>query len=298
MKKLIITFILVIFAVSVGNAVIIERIVAVVNGKPITLTELQERAIFLKNATGKELPLKEVLRRVILEELQMQEAEKLGLVASDDVVNSYIENFKKENGLSDEDFKKFLQEKGITLEAYKEEIKRRITINRLMNYQIRMHVAVADEEVKEYYEKHKNDEFKLPPMAEVWLIFIPKEEGKELAEKVYTMAVGGYSFEALAKQYSKGPNAEKGGYLGMVKKGELMEAIDQFVFGSDKTIALIEGSNGWYIVKVGKRVKEAYVPFDKVKDKIREKLLQERTEKRYQKWLNSLLDKSVIKIYL
>ena len=282
---------------SSARAVVIERIVAVVNGKPITLTELQERAIFLKNATGKELPLKEVLRKVIMEELQMQEAKKLGLVASDEVVDSYIENFKKENGLSDEDFKKFLEERGITLEAYREEIRRRITINRLMNYEIRMRVAVADEEVKEYYEKHK-EQFRLPPMAEVWLIFIPKEEGKELAKKVYTQALGGFSFEALAREYSKGPNAEKGGYLGMVKKGELLEPIDNFVFGTDKNLGMIETPNGWYIIKVGKREKEAYVPFEKVKEKIKEKLLQERFQERYKRWLNKLLDKAVIKIYM
>lgn len=279
---------------SAGEAVIIERIVAVVNGKPITLTELQERAIFIKNATGKELPLKEVLRRVIMEELQMQEAKKLGLVASDEVVDSYIENFKKENGLTDEEFKKFLKERGITLEAYREEIRRRITINRLMNYAIRMHVAVPDEEVREYYEKHR-DQFKRPPAAQVWLIFIPKGE-KELAEKIYAEVAGGYPFEALAKKYSKGPKAEEGGYLGYVEKGTLIEPIDRFVFGTDKPLGFVETPNGYYIVKVGKRKKENYVPFDKVKEQIKEKLLEEKTQKRYQEWVKRLLDKAVIKI--
>ena len=282
---------------STTQAVVIEKIVAVVNGKPITLTELQERAIFIKNATGQELPLREVLKKVIMEELQMQEAEKLGLVASDDVVNSYIENFKKENHLSDEEFKKFLEERGITLEAYREEIRRRITINRLMNYEIRMHVAVPDEEVKEYYKTHK-EEFRRPPAAEVWLIFIPKEEGKALAEEIFAKAAGGFSFEALAKKYSKGPNAEKGGYLGFVEKGELLEDLDKVVFDSDKKLALVERPEGYYIVKVGKRRKENYAPFEEVKEQIRKKLLEERTEKRYQKWLNTLLDKATIKILM
>ena len=286
----------VLFTVGLSRGVVIEKIVAVVNGKPITLTELQERAMFIKNATGKDLPLREVLRRVILEELQMQEAQKLGLVASDDVVDSYIENFKKENGLSDEEFEKFLKERGITLEAYREEIRRRITINRLMNYQIRMHVAVPDEEVKEYYLKHR-DEFRRPPAAQVWLIFIPKDK-KELAKKVYAQAAGGFSFEALAKKYSEGPAAEKGGYLGYVERGMLLAPIDKFVFETDGKLGFIETDNGYYIVKVGERKKENYVPFEQVKERIREKLLEAKTEKRYQQWLKRLLDRATIKIMM
>ncbi len=282
---------------SATEAVIIERIVAVVNGHPITLTELQERAIFYKNATGQELPLKEVLKKVIMEELQLQEAKKLGLDVGDDVVDSYIENFKKENNLSDKEFKEFLKEKGITLKAYREEIRRRITINKLMNYEIKMRVAVAEEEVKEYYEKHK-EMFKRPPKAEVWLIFIPEEEGKELAEKVYALAAGGEPFEALAKKYSKGPAAEKGGYLGWVEKDTLLKEIDEFVFGSDKKLGLIERPEGYYIVKVGKRLKENYVPFEQVKEDIRRKLLDERIQKRYKKWLDELLSRATIKIML
>ncbi len=297
MKRLALTIAILLLAATASSAVIIERIVAVVNGKPITLTELQERAIFYRNALGKDIPLKEVLRKVILEELQMQEAKKLGLVASDDVVNEYIQNFKKENNLTDKEFKEFLKEKGITLEAYKEEIRRRITINRLMNYEIKMHVAVADEEVKEYYEKHK-DQFRLPPKAEVWLIFIPKYEGKELAEKIYTQILGGISFEALAKQYSMGPEADKGGYLGFVEKGQLIKPLDDFIFGTNKKLGLIEAENGYYIVKVGKRTKENYIPFDKVKDRIREELFQQRLQARYKEWLQELLNKATIRILM
>lgn len=143
--------------VTGAKAVIIEKIVAVVNGKPITLTELQERQLVIKATTGQELPLNEVLKNMIMEEVVMQEAEKLGLVAEDEVVNEYMKNFLKENNISLEEFKKVLKEKGISLEAYKDEIRRRITITRVMNTQIRMRTAVADEEVKEYYEKHKNE---------------------------------------------------------------------------------------------------------------------------------------------
>ncbi len=143
--------------VTSSRAVIIERIVAIVNGKPITLTELQERQLVVKATTGQELPLNEVLKNMIMEEVVMQEAQKLGLVAEDEVVNEYINNLLKENNISLEEFKKVLKEKGITLEAYREEIRRRITITRVMNTQIRMRTAVADEEVKEYYEKHRNE---------------------------------------------------------------------------------------------------------------------------------------------
>ncbi len=286
-------FLFIPFAVK---AVIIEKIVAVVNGKPITLTELQERAIFIKSATGRDLPLKEILRQVIFEELQLQEAKKLGLEVDPDVINSYIENFKRENGMTDEDFKKFLKERGITEKAYREEIRRKILINKLMNYEIKLKVAVPDEEVKEYYEKHK-EEFRLPERAEVWMIFIPKNEGKELAESIFAKILSGESFEDLAKRYSKGPHAEDGGKLGFVKRGDLVKEIDDFVFNTEKPLGLIERPEGYYIVKVV-RHKEVYVPFDQVKDEIRKKLLKEKFNKRYKSWLNELFEKASIRILM
>ncbi|MGB9668450.1 MAG: SurA N-terminal domain-containing protein [Thermosulfidibacteraceae bacterium] len=139
------------------HAIIIEKIVAVVNGKPIMLSEVQERQIVIKVTTGQELTLQEVLKKMVIEEVVMQEAEKLGLVAEDEVVNEYIENLLRENHITLDEFKKLLHEKGITFEAYKEEIRRRITTTRVMNTQIRMRIAVAEEEIKEYYEKHKSE---------------------------------------------------------------------------------------------------------------------------------------------
>ncbi len=281
---------------SVARGVIIEKIVAVVNGEPITLTELQERAIFIRSATGKDLPLKEVLRQVIFEELQLQEAKKLGLEVDPDVVNSYIENFKKENGMTDEDFKKFLEERGITEEAYREEIRRKILINKLMNYEIKLKVAVPEEEVKEYYLKHK-EEFRLPEGAEVWMIFIPKEEGKELAENIFAKILSGESFEDLAKKYSKGPHAEEGGRFGFVKEGDLVKEIDDFVFNTNKPLGFVERPEGYYIIKV-KRYKERYIPFEEVKEKIKRKLLKEKFDKRYKSWLNELFEKATIRILM
>lgn len=158
MKKLSpMIFVFLILYIGISKAVIIEKIVAVVNGKPITLTELQEKQMILKAVTGEDLPMKEVLNRMIMEELEMQEAKKLNLIAEDEVVNEYIATMLKENSISLEDFKNLLKEKGISFEHYKEEIRRRITITRLINTQIRMRTAVAEEEVRNYYESHKNE---------------------------------------------------------------------------------------------------------------------------------------------
>ena len=296
MRSLCFTLIFLVIFVSLSNAIIIEKIVAVVNGEPITLTELQERAIFIRGATGKDIPLKEVLRQVILEELQLQRAKKLGIDVSPEIIDSYIESFKKENHMSDEEFRNFLKERGITEKAYREEIRRRIIINKLRNYEIRLKVAVPDEEVKQYYEKHK-EQFKTSPTADVWLIFIP-EAKEDLAKEVYAKVIAGEDFATLAKMYSQGPRADEGGHIGIVKKGELIKELDDFIFNTKEKVGFIKRKEGFYIVKVEKRNLSNYIPFEQVKDKIKRKLMREKFEARYQHWLQELLDKAYIKIMM
>ena len=291
---------------SVAWSVVIERVVAVVNDQVITLTELQERAILIRQAThNPNIPLKQILNQIIMETIQVQRAKKLGLDVPDEVVEDYIKNFKKDNHLSDQDFERLLKEWGISLDAYKREIKRRILISKLVNLEVKSHVAVPEEDVREYYEKNKDKLYLLSAKARIADIFLPwgndKNATMKLAQEIIQKLRLGESFKKLAVLYSKGPNAQNGGDMGWVKKGELVEELDRFIFDPNTRqgeVKMIQTPQGIHIVKILEKQYRNYVPFDQVKKEIEKKLYQERAQERYKTWLNELVKKAYVKVLL
>jgi len=291
---------------SVAWSVVIERVVAVVNDQVITLTELQERAILIRQAThNPNIPLKQILNQIIMETIQVQRAKKLGLDVPDEVVEDYIKNFKKDNHLSDQDFERLLKEWGIYLDAYKREIKRRILISKLVNLEVKSHVAVPEEDVREYYEKNKDKLYLLSAKARIADIFLPwgndKNATMKLAQEIIQKLRLGESFKNLAVLYSKGPNAQNGGDMGWVKKGELVEELDRFIFDPNTRqgeVKMIQTPQGIHIVRILEKQYRNYVPFDQVKKEIEKKLYQERAQERYKTWLNELVKKAYVKVLL
>jgi len=289
-----------------ARAVIIEKVVAVVNKQVITLTELQERAILIRKALrNPNIPLKDVLQHIVVETIQVQRAKELGLRVPDEAIDSYIENFMKENHLDNDSFDKLLKDWGITLDAYREEVRRRILISKVVNLEVKSRIAVPEEEAREYYDKHKDELYLLPAKARLADIFIPwgedKKETMEKAHDIFQKLQLGESFKKMAALYSQGPNAEEGGDMGWVKKGELMAPLDAFLFSPKSKpgdIKLIETESGVHIVKILEKQEKNYVPFDQVKKDITRKLYQERVSKRYQNWLNTLINKAYVKILL
>ncbi len=282
-----------------AGAMIIEKVVAVVNGEVITLTELQERALILKKNLGKEdIPLKEILKKMILDTLEVQRAKELGLSVDDHVVDEYIHNLLKKEGITMDDLKESLREWGVSMNLYRDEIRRRILISKVLNLEVRSRVAVPDEEVKEYYLKVRDKRFHQPPIAHVEDVFVAangdKAKAKEIAKKVYEAVKLGESLKKIAAlkdlRYAD---------LDDVKKGELVEPLDRFIFAA-KTgdVGLIEVENGVHVVKVDSIKEEVYVPYDKVKDKLRAELEAKRADQLYRKWLQKLQKRAFIKVFM
>lgn len=291
---------------SSARAVIIEKVVAVVNKQVITLTELQERAILVRRALGNpNIPLQDVLHHIVVETIEVQRAKELGLRVSDETIDSYIENFMKENHLDKASFDKLLKSWGITLDAYREEVRRRILISKVVNLEVKSRIAVPEEEAREYYEEHKDELYLLPAKARLADIFIPwgedKQETMKKAQDIFQKLQLGESFKKMAVLYSQGPNAKEGGDMGWVRKGELMAPLDAFLFSTKSKpgdMKLIETESGVHIVKILEKKEKDYVPFDQVKKDIMKKLYQERASKRYKDWLNTLIKKAYVKILM
>jgi len=141
-------------------------VVARVNGKDITTAQLEKQ--FQNRLNGAEQPpsaeeaqdLKlQVLNQLINDQILLEMASTAGLSATDAEVDVKFNEFK--NQYTEEKFKDLLKEQKMTIDDIRNELRKSITIDKLVNKEITSKISVTDAEIKNFYEKNK-DSFNLP----------------------------------------------------------------------------------------------------------------------------------------
>jgi peptidyl-prolyl cis-trans isomerase SurA len=278
-----------------GRTEVVNRIVATIDGDPITAHELQ-RFVESKGEKAKNAPEKQVLEALITERLLDKEIQAQGIVVKDEEIDAYVGAIKAQNHLDDAGFVKALAGQGLTLKSYRERIKGELEKTQLVNREIRSRVTVSPEEIQRYYDEHKS-EFATGEGAAVCDIFFAIPPGADAAQvaqiraragEVRDKAAGGGDFEALAKQYSQGPGADKGGLIGTFKKGEMTPELDEAVFKlKPKEVSpVVETDRGFHILKVDSISGEGGRSLNDVKDQIRDTLYGKELESRFSDWLS------------
>lgn len=170
-------------------------------------------------------------------------------------------------------------------------------------------IQASEEELKAYYEKNKAqykeaEGIKLKHI----LIYVPKEADNKTREKALTRAkqirgqlAKGAKFEELAKIHSDDTaSKEKGGDLGILRRGETLPEFEEKVFKLKvgEISEPIASPYGYHIVKVEKRIPEEILPFEKVKDQVKQDLLKEKEREVIGKALEKIKQKYPPKIYI
>jgi len=172
---------------------IFDRIVARVGDEVILLSELEERVSPLMERLPKSLSPEErkkreeelrrrVLKDMVEEKLFLVEAKK----KSYKVEEADIEKIKK-NFSSEEEFFKVLKEQGKNISQLKEEIREQLLIRYVIQREILSQVRVSEEEIKDFYEKYKND-LAPPPEVNISQILIKSSSGEDKEEKIKEIA--------------------------------------------------------------------------------------------------------------
>jgi peptidyl-prolyl cis-trans isomerase SurA len=308
-------FCLVFAAVSHG-AVLLDRVVAVVNQEVITwsdlykdmesdaspklreLTPAERLEVFKKNESS-------FLDTLINFKLQVQEAKKLGLTVSDTEVTEAVDGIKKKYGMTDALFKESLKKEGFTFEEYTKRLRDQILVGKVVNQQIRSKILITDGEVRRYLEENKaltvgsGEEYNI---SQIFFSNPKTNEGKAMVEEkaaeVMNKLKGGESFAELARTYSEDPSASVGGDLGFIKKEHLMKEFGEAVaklkpgevsepFWSEMGLHIIKLEG----IKPGKSEHE-------IMEEARKKLTEKIFERRYAAWIKSLREKAFVEIRL
>lgn len=170
-------------------------------------------------------------------------------------------------------------------------------------------LKISEREVREYYEKNK-EEYKEPEGRQVKhiLIYVPKDADNATEEKAFKKAnevreklLKGEKFEELAKIYSDDTGSkEKGGDLGIIKKGQTIPEFEKEVFKlKEGEISMpIKSPFGYHIVKVEKIIPERIPSFDEIKSVVEKDYLQKKEEELMAQILQNLYKEYQPKIYL
>lgn len=301
------------------QAAVADRIVAIVNNEVITLSELNKafepfRQKFETSYQGSDREqarnetMLVLLNRMIDSLLMEQEARKTGIDVRDNEVTDAITDIQKRRNISPSDFQKVLEREGLTQDAFRKDIREQIMRMKLIRRDIKSRVAVTDEEIGEYYSKHRQDyEGKECVRIKQILLMLPKEENLEIKEKIRANAeeihkrlLNGESFNQLCAKYSEGPEAAHGGDVGFIERGIIHTEVEDVAFSLpiNHISGVIESSVGFHIIQVIDRRGAGLKAVESVREEIREKIDQEKMEKKYGEWLEELRKKSHIEIKL
>lgn len=279
----VVVFLLLLFIPFLSTeAKVVDYIVAVVNDEPVLYSDLKNYAKE-NGITDLEVALKSLIEKKIL----LTEAKNEGIKVSDEEVEDALKDLKKSNGFeSDEEFIKALKKEGLTLEEVKEKIKEQILISRLIGKNVRSKVRVSDLEVEKACKAKKGN-----VLREVYYIFVTSSEKLKEVEKLLSSQK---PFEEVARKFSEDPvTAKRGGYVGKVKKGMLIEPVDSTVWSiKPGKYKVVKGNNGYYVVYVKKEEKEGCN-----KDEIKKELYMKKFRKALKEYLDSIKKKASVKIY-
>jgi peptidyl-prolyl cis-trans isomerase SurA len=293
-----------------------DGIAARVNEDVIFISELDEAVRQMLNNVGEgsmpdpsgpqlQKARHAVLQRLIDRKLLEQEAKKREIKVSEEEVDQTLEKFIADRGLSKEQFYIQLAASKKTIEEYRAHLRRELMVYKMMNMDINRHIQVGEDEIRSYYEAHP-DEFAQPGGVRIKQIVLltrgddPEEklEKRQKIEEIHTMLQNGRKFEDLAREYSQGPNGDKGGDCGYFKKGEMLGELEETAFSLQvgEVSPVIETAIGFHILQVTDRSEGGAKSLEEVKDAIKSRLEDKAFQEALEKKIEELKEKSYIDI--
>ncbi len=251
-----------------SSGILLDRVAAVVNDGIVLRSDVERQMQTIGDRIqqqGQQLPPRNVLRqqvleRLVLQELQMQRAERLGIKIPDEAVNQALTEVAQRNNIKFSDLPTALEAQGVDYRDYRDEVRREMTMQTLRQRDVLARVYVSPREVEQCIAKRKgspnaDNEFNLAHI----LVAIPSTaDEKQVAERtsraqaVYDRASRNEDFGQLAITYSDSGTALEGGALGWRKASQLPSFVADIIptLSAGDVTEPIRTPSGLHIFKV------------------------------------------------
>lgn len=315
-------FLLVTGVVSVSaaaaDAVLVDEIIAKVNGEIITRSELErtrrqmEGELKQHGATGAQLKQaleereRDLLRDRIDQMLLVQRAKQMDINV-DAEVSKYLAEVQLRTKIAEpEKFHDFIrQQLGMPYEDYRSEIRNSMMTQRVIRQEVGDRIRPPRSDLEKYYNEHK-DEFVREERIFLREILVSTEgkdaAGVAAAEKkakdLVARARKGERFGELARDNSDAESAEQMGELPGWEKGQLDKELEAIVWDQERGYVTdpIHRPNGFLILRVEEHHKAGLAPFEEVENEIMEKLYMPLFQPRVREFLTRLRTEAFLEI--
>ncbi len=221
-------------------------VVATVNGQPIQGSEVEK---YYRDNLGnnKEQPTREqaeatrlgILKQLIDEEILQQAAKKMNLVATDEEVDAKLAEMKAP--YTQEEFEKKLQSSDLTLEELRQQIRRNLTSDKLINKEVISRINITDADVSNFYNANKAQFNFIEPKYNIAQIVVTTQpakmqqganlqnskagseaEARRKIDMLHDQLEKGQDFGTVAMNYSENTSdASNGGNMGFIPESSL-----------------------------------------------------------------------------
>lgn len=250
------------------QTLLIDRIIAVVGEDVVMLSELKVEATKLEMRLrqkgvspmpGRGAIQKQAFDTLVLNKLQLAEAERLGIEADEQTISKAINAIAQNNQMTVPELRDALAAEGMDFEAFRRTMKDEIVVRRLRNREVTNKIQVTKSEVDSYLARSGGADGRTAVHMLYIKIATPdgaspaqREEARVLASEVVQRLNAGEDFRALAQQVSTGQNALQGGDLGWIDVNSVPPLLQPYVAKMDT--GEIEGpiatSSGFHVIKL------------------------------------------------
>ncbi len=254
---------------SYAALVLIDRISVVVDQDVIMQSEIDERMKAIKaqiaadpqtQAPSDDVLRGQIIERLILENLQLQTADRAGIRISDDELNGALSGIASQNQMTLTEFRVALANDGVSWAAMREQVRREFAISRVQQGVMRRRIEVTEQEIDNFLatevgESVTSDQYRvghiliaLPPNPSAQDIRTTRDK----ADSISTQLQEGADFGSLAIEFSEDQNALEGGDMGWRKPAQLPSMFSDLV--ADMKAGDIKGpiksGRGFHLIKV------------------------------------------------
>jgi len=307
-------------AVPAFGGMVIDSVVATVDNEPILQSDLMmEIAPLVESLRMAGTPdheidrqvegaLEEALETAIEQRILHRQAVLRGFQVDDEAVEERIDTIR-EQFPSNDAFLRALREAGETMSDFRDRMRRQImavSMGAGVRRDFEQEAVVTESDIAQYYQDNQR-EFSHGERIRMRRIFLDAGSTPEARETAHGRLAAlkaeleqGVSFGDLARAHSEGPEAENGGVVGWVERGDLVPALEEILFGlaTGGVSDPVDTEFGVQLLKADERSESGTMSLQEARTEIEPILRRKYAAERYDKWMSDLRKRSQVRVLL
>ncbi|MGO2147944.1 peptidylprolyl isomerase [Halomonas sp.] len=294
----------------------IDSIVAVVNDGVIMRSELDDRVAQIEQqaqAQGGSLPpgsalQAQVLERMILDEIQLQLANRNNLSIDDTELNRQLRTIAESNNMTLDQFANAVEADGMTLAEVREDIRREMLMRQVQQRQVGQRVSVSDRDVQRVLDQQGNQNSDQAFVEEIRARHVlveltptrSEEQARARAQEVRQRLQQGADFASVAREFSDDSgSALNGGELGWVRPGQTVPAFEEALqtLNVNQISEPVRSQFGYHVIEVEERRRQN-VTNESRQEQVRQAIFQRRANEELQVWQQEIRAEAFVDVRL